>query len=140
MQVVCAVEVGWRGMRECSLALARQGASVLVLIKGDVAPDVLAMITRPPSLVLRDVPARRFAWQLARHLLSENGAPTPHLLIVNKTKTHRWAAALGRLRHWRVLRLEETDQGYRLCDASGGDVSLPAAGLNEGEGACSGRP
>ena len=38
MTVILAVEYGWQGMRELSLAFAKLGASVDVLIKGRVAP------------------------------------------------------------------------------------------------------
>ena len=123
-QAVCAVEVGWRGMRECSIALARTGAAVEVLIKGEVAPEVLAMITPKPGITIHAVTARRFAWSLALRLVGA-GPAGEHLLIVNKPKTQRRAAWLGRLRAWRVLRLEETQDGYRVYDVRGAEVPIP---------------
>ena len=126
MHVVCAVEVGWRGMRECSTVLGRSGAAVEVLIKGDVEPAVLGMITRRPGVTIRAVAARRFAWTLACRLLSaDGGAADTRLLIVNKSKTARWTSVVGRLRRWRVLRLEETEQGYRFFDATGRETLVP---------------
>ena len=123
MHVVCAVEVGWRGMRECSTALGRSGAAVEVLIKGEVEPAVLGMITRRLGVAIRAVAARRFVWTLARRLLSADcGTADTRLLIVNKSNTERWTSVLGRLRRWRVLRLEETEQGYRLFEAGGKEV------------------
>ena len=140
MHVVCAVEVGWRGMRECSTALGKLGAAVEVLIKGDVEPAVLGMITRRPGVAIRAVAARQFTWTLARRLLSVNGGGADtRLLIVNKSKTERWTSIIGRLRHWRVLRLEETEQGYRLFDAGGQEVPLTLLTpppLSNGHGAC----
>ena len=124
-QVICAVEVGWRGMRECSTALGRSGAAVEVLIKGDVEPSVLGMITRRPGVAIRAVAARRFVWTLARRLLSAAGGGTDtRLLIVNKSKMARWTSVIGRLRRWRVLRLEETEQGYRLFESDGQEAHV----------------
>ena len=124
-QVICAVEVGWRGMRECSVALARQGAAVEVLIKGEVEPAVLGMITRKPGVTIRAVAVRSFAWELARCVLAGGDSAGERLLIVNKSKTQRWTAWVGRWRRWRVLRLEETDAGYRLFDAGEQEVPRP---------------
>ena len=126
MQVVCAVEVGWRGMRECSTALGRSGAAVEVLIKGEVEPAVLGMITRRPGVTIRAVAARRFVWTLARRLIAPIGKGGERLLIVNKPKTQRWTRWVGRLRGWRVWRLEETPTGYRLFDDTGRETSVPA--------------
>jgi hypothetical protein len=63
MKAVLAVERGWQGMRELSLAVSRRGVLVDVLIKGAVAPDVLAMVTRP--IGMRVIAVRR-TWFLAR--------------------------------------------------------------------------
>lgn len=127
-QVICTVEVGWRGMRECSTALGASGAAVEVLIKGEVEPAVLGMITRRPGVTLRAVAARRFAWTLACRLVASGTAADARLLIVSKPKTQRWTSFIGRLRGWRVLRLEETEQGYRLFDATGRQITLPLMG------------
>lgn len=125
-QVICAVETAWPGMRQCSLTLAGHGASVLVLIKGAVEPEVLAMITRPANMAIRDVPARAFTWRLAQRLLATNGAAGEHLLIVNRPKTLAWTSTIGRLRGWRVLRLQETGPDYHLFDADGREVPMPS--------------
>ena len=124
-QVMCAVEVGWRGMRQCSTSLGQSGAAVEVLIKGEVEPAALGMITRRSGVTIRAVAARRFVWTLAGRLLAAGGAAGERLLIVNKSKTQRWASLAGKLRGWRVLRLEETEQGYRLYDAASGETALP---------------
>ncbi len=124
-QVICAVEVSWRGMRECSVALASTGAEVQVLIKGDVPPEVLAMISPKPHITIRDVSVRRFAWRLAGQLLQASGGPAERVLIVNKPKTQRWTSWVGRLRGWRVLRLVEADTGFRLYDTAAREAPVP---------------
>ena len=126
MQVLCAVEVGWRGMRECAVALGRQGATVEVLIKGEVEPAVLGMITRRHGVTIRALAARRFVWTLTGRLLAACSTSGERLAIVTKPKTQRWVSAVGRLRRWRVLCLIEAPVGYRLFDTADKEVSLPA--------------
>ena len=129
--VLCAVEVGWRGMRECSLALARQGASILVLIKGAVPADVLAMISPTPGVTLADAPSRTFWWRLTQRLwTTPRGGAERRLLIVNKPKTLRWTASVGAWRGWQVVRLEETAQGFRLLDHHDRDVTVQMLGAS----------
>lgn len=108
------VERGWRGARECSLALDVRGVHVTHLIKGALEPEVLAMIRPRPHIRVVAVPRWWFrAWLWG-------------LLIVGSVRG-RWAAVLvdhertGReiawwCRRWGVglARIHETAEGYDL--------------------------
>lgn len=65
--VLSFVERGWRGARECSLAVSREGLTVLHLVKGALEPGVRALIRPVDGVAVRDVPRPLFrlaAWGL----------------------------------------------------------------------------
>jgi hypothetical protein len=69
-ELLSVVERGWRGARECSLDVARQGIQVTHLIKGRLPPDVRRLIQPVQGIALYDAPRWRFPLLLWTHLVA----------------------------------------------------------------------
>ncbi len=89
-------EAGWKGIREASLRRYREGLPVDIAIKGRVAEEVLAVITRPGEAYRIFCLPRRVFWPylffyFIRHkLLGDLEAVT-----VSKQKTGRLSKIFG---------------------------------------------
>lgn len=113
-EVLCLVERGWRGARECSLALNARAIPVTYVIKGYVTPALRAMIRPYPAIRLLSAPRALFRcwvwWALGW------GAMTRRLrcVLVDHERTLREISWWCRL--WRVtpVTIREHDQGYEL--------------------------
>src|SRR3989338_2779053 len=122
MNAILAVEHGWQGMRELALELARLGIAVEVLIKGQVAPDVLAMITRPDGMRITPVSRPWFRWRLTLACVlaavrsSHIYAGTPGRDTPSHERTRQWLERLNRMLPLRILLLEEGATGTRLLE------------------------
>lgn len=108
------VERGWRGARECSLALNARGIDVTHLVKGVLEPEVLAMIRPYPYIRLVAVSPGWFrpcAWRalVAGTLLGRWAA-----VLVDHERTGREIAWWCRLFGLRVASIRETGDGYEL--------------------------
>ena len=125
MNAILAVEHGWQGMRELSLELARAGMAVEVLIKGQVASDVLAMITRPDGMQITPVSRLWFRWRLVLACLPVSRRSSPVCVVTHRRdtpaheRTRQWLERLARLLPLRILLLEEGANGTRLFDLEG---------------------
>ena len=132
MNAILAVEHGWQGMRELSLELARLGMAVEVLIKGRVAPDVLAMITRPDGMRITPVGRPWFRWRLMLSCALAAGRSSPIYAVTHRRdapsheRTRQWLERLGRMIPVRILLLEEGAAGTRLLELDG-RVTVPSA-------------
>src|SRR3989338_1048067 len=113
MNAILAVEHGWQWMRELALELARLGIAVEVLIKGQVAPDVLAMITRPDGMRITPVARPWFRWRLVLACLPVSRRSSPVCVITHRRappsheRTRQWLERLSRMIPLRILLLEE---------------------------------
>lgn len=116
-QVICAVEDGWRGVRECSLAAATAGRGVTMLIEGPLDAEVLAMITVPPRMRLIAVDRRWFRFRLAWEILRAAAQGQLRWVVVTKARTARLLGPLAKVCGARALRLIETQDGYRFDGA-----------------------
>jgi len=112
--VICGVEDGWRGIREFSLAASREGRGVVVLIRGLVEPEVLAMITTPPRMRVLAVKPRWFRLRLVWEILRAASRGRLRWVVVTKGKTRRLLSPVTRMIGTRILRLVETEESYRL--------------------------
>ena len=141
MTAVLAVEHGWQGMRELSLELARLGMAVEVLIKGQVAPDVLAMITRPDGMRIAAVTRLWFRWRLMLACALASGHSSPVYAVTHRRdtpsheRTRQWLERLGRLIPLRILLLDECIEGNQLL-SSQGRIVTPASLFNKPEKGC----
>ena len=125
MKAILAVEHGWQGMRELSLAFARQGAQVDVLIKGAVAPEVLAMVTGPNGMRITAIPRVWFLVRLMVHCAFAGVGSRPVCVIAQRRESprqervRRWLERLGRCVPLTVVMLEENSQGNHLITPDG---------------------
>ena len=90
MRVLSVVERGWRGARQCSLALDAMAIPVTHLIKGYLTPELRAMVRPYPHIRLVSVPRVLFRVWLWPIVL--------------------WQTATGRLR-WMHIDHERTFKG-----------------------------
>ena len=108
------VERGWRGARECSLALAGRGIPVTHLIRGIVRPEFRAVIRPHTHVRLIDLPRAFYAVVL-----------WPSLIVGGVLRRIRWVLVdnerrLGRLQRWAgplgmtAVLVREGSCGYEL--------------------------
>ena len=113
-RVLSVVERGWRGARECSLALAQRGIPVTHLIRGIVRPEFRAVIRPHAHVRLIDVPRACYAVVL-----------WPSLIVGGVLRRIRWVLVdnerqLGRLQRWAgplgmtTVLVREGSRGYDL--------------------------
>ena len=133
MTVILAVEHGWQGMRELSLAFAKLGASVDVLIKGRVPSEVLAMITTPRGMRVLDAPRVMFRWCLVWSCLTASLTRRPVLVVTQQWGTRgtqitrRWMERLRRIVPFELCLLEEAKGNVRLLRPDGAAISAEMA-------------
>jgi hypothetical protein len=125
MQVLCAVERGWRAAREISLALAGQGVGVTHLIKGRLPAGVRSIIAPQPGARLVDLPRWRFWPALWAAVILARASGRLRWVLVDNDRTQArlqgWCRCLG----VRVGRVRELEQGYEVR-SNGEMVSLAA--------------
>ena len=114
VQVICAVEDGWRGMRIFSLSAVKEGAAVTVLIRGRLDPGLTALIRAPEGMRLVAVEDRYFRWRLILEVLRLVLRGGERELVVDKMRTERLMEPLVWLTGSRVHRLLETPEGFRF--------------------------
>ena len=140
MNAILSVEHGWQGMRELSLELARLGLMVDVLIKGQVEPDVLAMITRPAGMRITSVIPPWFHCRLLLACLAASGRSSPVYAVTHRRdtpaqeRTRRWLERLGRIMPLRILLLEEGANGTRLLELDGQPITPSSIGKEQRRG------
>ena len=113
-QVIYGVEDGWQGVRECSLAAAREDWGVVVLIRGALAPEVLALITVPPQMRVVAVSDSSFRLRLVWEMIRAASRGQLQWVVVTKARTRQLLAPVARACRVQVLRLRELDEGYAL--------------------------
>lgn len=105
------VEVGWKGMREASLAYLKDGFSTDIVIKGKVDKEVLNVITRPDNNYrIRAIPRWFFRIYLSFYLLWQRILGNLEVVIASKERTRGWIKGFG----IDAKLLIEKDAGYEL--------------------------
>ena len=122
-RVLSLVERGWRGARECSLALGGNGVAVTHLIKGSLPPPVRAMIRPAARISIIDVPRRVFRvwlWAMVlRHTLTRGA----HWVLLDNERTLREVGWWCRRFRLIPVFVRETAEGYTL-EVSGRPASF----------------
>lgn len=91
------VEDGWRSARVLSLAAAQRGQHpVLHLVKGEVAPDVLRMITPYPGTRIQPIARRWFRVVSWCMVLLGLVRQRWHAIVVDNHRTYAWVQTLAR--------------------------------------------
>ena len=124
--VLSVVERGWRGARQCSIALAGQGVPVTHLIKGWVPKPVRAIIRPVPGVRLVIVPRLGF-WPTLWSLVA--GATLTRRLgwiIVDHERTLGVVSPWCRLFGIRPLLIRDTIESYDLWQ---GEARVPVQAL-----------
>ncbi|MBI4335621.1 MAG: hypothetical protein HY589_03090 [Candidatus Omnitrophica bacterium] len=103
-------EVGWRGMKELSSALVKEGFLVDIIIRGAVDREILDIITRPDGLKIRAAPKRFFKLYIACYLLCHKIIGDLKKAIVSKKETVGWLNMFG----VETKLLVEKPQGYSV--------------------------
>ncbi len=103
-------EVGWRGMKEFSYVLLKEGLSVNIIIKGSVNKAVLKVITKPQGLRIRAIPKIFFRAYLFFYLLWHKRAGGIQTTVASKSQTAEWIRGFG----INTQILMETQTGYEL--------------------------
>jgi hypothetical protein len=111
-RLICAVEVGWRGIREYSLARAKEGIFVDILIKGLLDKEILEMITKHKLIRLRPMRRNFFRIALFLNILLAKIFADLQAVVVTKNRTKDWVSSLGCLLNFKTLLLVETANGY----------------------------
>jgi hypothetical protein len=124
--VLSVVERGWRGVRECSIALSAQAVPVTHLIKGRLGADVRAMIRPYPGVRLVSVPRIAFRAWLWGLLAWGTIWGRLRWVLVDHERTLREVAWWCRVCGVTPVFIQETDQGYDLRRSDGERLSLQA--------------
>ncbi len=124
-EILCGVEDGWWGCRELSLAAAREGRRVTVLIRDRLEPDVLAMIATPPGMRVASIPRAWFHLRLLGAALAAGLAGALGAVVVTKPRTARRLAPVAALFRAPVYQVIETMDGYR-CEGTVPEAARPA--------------
>lgn len=103
-------EVGWRGLRELSLELLKNGLAVDIIIKGTVKKEVLEVITKPDGLRICAISKWLFNVYLFCYLLQHKMSGDLERIVVTKERTKNWIKGLG----LDAKVLVEMDRGYDL--------------------------
>ena len=128
--LVCGVEDGWRGVREFSLAAAREGLGVVVLIRDRLEPEVLALITTPPQMRVSAVSRTWFRVRLVWEVLRAAVGGRLRWVIVTRARTRRWLTPVAARCRAEVWQLIEDVDGYRFEGAGcASPLSLITPGL-----------
>ncbi len=112
--IICAVEIGWRGVREYSIIKAAEGKFVENLIKGLLQKEVLNAITKYELIKL--IPTKQIFFRafLFIRVLRAKLFNNLETVVVTKKRTFNWINKLGRLLKFNTRLLVESDPGYRL--------------------------
>ena len=112
--VLSIVERGWRGARECSLALHRLAIPVTHLIKGYIGGPVRAMIQTTPLTTIVSVPRALFRVWLWGMLMWQTATGRLRWVLLDHERTLReiswWCRRFGVV----PVMLQEHAQGYDL--------------------------
>lgn len=103
-------EVGWRGIREFSLKLLKNGVEVDVIIKGRVNKEVFAIITKPHGLNIYAISRWFFKVYLFFYILWHKILGNLTMIVVTKERTKDWIKGFG----LDSKLLIEMDRGYDL--------------------------
>jgi len=109
-KAVLISEAGWRGLKELSSVLLKNGLSVDIIIKGGVDKEVLDVITKPGGLKIRSVRKIFFAPYLFFYLAWHKIIRDIKTVIVSKEETGSWIKNFG----LNAQLLVETESGYIL--------------------------
>lgn len=98
-RVLCVVERGWRGARECSLRLAARHVPVTYLIKGWLPPALRELIPLAPGMRLITVPRPLFRLRLWVLLLWQGAWRRVGWIVVDHERTWQevatWCRRVG---------------------------------------------
>ena len=122
-EVLCVVERGWRGARECSITLSARAVPVTHLIKGSLKTNLRAMIRPYPGVRLVSVPRLAFRAWLWGLLAWGTMWGRLRWVLVDHERTLREVAWWCHLFGLRLVLVHETEMGYALEVAG---KSLPA--------------
>lgn len=122
--VLSVVERGWRGARECSIALSARAVPVTHLIKGSLQADLRAMIHPYPGVRLVSVPRAAFRAWLWGLLVWGTMWGRLKWVLVDHERTLREVAWWCRVCGLTPVFIQETGQGYDLRRPDGGPLSL----------------
>ncbi|GEM_PF-1606841 len=106
-QVIFLVERGWRGARELAITLARQHLTSWLIIKGDVPPDVLEIITPRAGIKVSAFSKWYFKLFVAFIIFWHRIFGRLKCVVVNKDRTLNWMSVLTRLLGCQTVLLNE---------------------------------
>ena len=112
--IICAVDIGWRGVREYSIIKAAEGKFVENMVKGLPPKEVLNVITKYELIKL--IPTKQIFFRafLFIRVLRAKLFNNLETVVVTKKRTFNWINKLGRLLKFNTRLLVESDPGYRL--------------------------
>lgn len=109
-RAVLISEVGWRGVKELSSALVKDGFLADIIIKGSVDKKVMEVITRPQGLGIYAIPKWFFRMYVFFYLLRQKITCGMAMIVVTKEQTRDWMKGFG----LDVKLLVETQKDYEL--------------------------
>lgn len=109
-KAVLISEVGWRGIKELSSSLLKNGLSVDIIIKGSVDKEVLGIITKPRGLKVRAVRKIFFMPYLFFYLAWHRICGDIKTAVLSKEETKSRVRNFG----FHAQLLVETENGYLL--------------------------
>ena len=113
-EVLSLVERGWRGARDCSLALSAMRIPVTHLIKGRLDADVQAMIRPFSSIAIMSVPRAWFPptlwWVMIRGTLTGK----LRWVLMDHERTWKFVAWWCRIFHLTPVMIQERGPTYEL--------------------------
>ena len=115
-EVLFAVERGWRGARECSRTLSRQGIAVTHVVKGWAPKEVRALVTPLPFVRMVWVPRWWFRLPLWVLLVAGSLRRRVRWVVVDHERTLREVSGWCKRTGVTLLWMQEHEHGYQLLN------------------------
>ena len=109
-RAVLVSEVGYRGMKDFSNSLLKEGLSVDIIIKGNINKEVLRVLAKPQGLRLCAIPKMFFWIYLFFYLLWHKLWGDIKTAVASKNQTSDWIRRFG----FDVKTLVEKNNGYEI--------------------------
>ena len=120
--IISMVEKGWGGARRVSIELTRQGIGVHHVVRGRLAPELIAVLTPYAGMRITGLPVRWYRPALWAMLVWRKLRGRPVLVLVDNERAEGW------IKQWRfspapVVVLQQ-DDGRPVLRLAGQDTDL----------------
>ena len=116
------VEKGWAGARRLSIVLVRRGVRVYHLVRGELRPEVLEVLTPYEGMQIRGVSRRWYSVITWVTLLRAQVRGELMLVLVDNEKAFGWVSRMCPSLRDRLVLVQEADDGSPRIGRCGAGV------------------